>query len=227
MSNILDIKNGFLKADSNNLPYVDEFMVTEYIHQNSRYNKVEMAGWKLSARCSRSSYGEQAIYYVQLRRTLDHKCVVVCHITPEQSNHKRPYKLIAIIDIESDTILSTSCSACAASKGGCKHAMTLLYWLHRRSSEPSPTETKCYWKKSQLALVGRQIKHRLASDLCRNTPENRKRSTSVFVTGPEGDFLTQVRQHLHGPSILLSYINDKQPFEDLDIPFSTATYNNC
>lgn len=217
MSNILDTKNGFLKADSNNLPYVDETMVTDYILNNSRYNRAEMAGWKLSARCSRSSYGEQAIHYVQLRRTSDHKCIAVCHITPEQSNHKKPYKLIAIIDIENDTILSTSCTGCAASKGGCKHAMTFLYWLHRRSSEPSPTESKCYWKKSQLALVGRQIKHRLASELCHKTTEHRKRSKAVFATGSEGEFLAQVRQQLHGPSILLPYINDKQPFENLDI----------
>ncbi len=35
-----------------------------------------------------------------------------------------------------------------------------------------------------------------------------KRSKPVFVTGPESDFLAQVRQQLHGPSIILPYMND-------------------
>lgn len=38
--------------------------------------------------------------------------------------------------------------------GGCKHAVALLFWLHRRSEEPPTTSTVCYWKKSELSKVG-------------------------------------------------------------------------
>lgn len=31
-------------------------------------------------------------------------------------------------------------------------------WVHRRSEEPEPTATICYWKKSRLAQVGTNIK---------------------------------------------------------------------
>lgn len=46
------------------------------------------------------------------------------------------------------------CQDCAASKGGCKHAIAFLFWLHQRSEEPSTTEVLCYWKKSELSKVG-------------------------------------------------------------------------
>jgi hypothetical protein len=36
---------------------------------------------------------------------------------------------------------------------GCKHIVAFLYWLVRRSEEPSPTETRCYWRKSTLPDV--------------------------------------------------------------------------
>ncbi|GBP90822.1 hypothetical protein EVAR_66005_1 [Eumeta japonica] len=30
--------------------------------------------------------------------------------------------------------------------GGCKHALALVMWTHRRSEDPTPTEVACYWK---------------------------------------------------------------------------------
>lgn len=38
--------------------------------------------------------------------------------------------------------------------GGCKHLVAFLFWIHRRSEEPSPTSVLCYWKKSRLSTVG-------------------------------------------------------------------------
>lgn len=54
------------------------------------------------------------------------------------------------------------CKACKIDKipitfilivGGCKHGVAFLFWLHRRSSEPSVTSTKCYWRKAKLSKV--------------------------------------------------------------------------
>ncbi|XP_046407796.1 uncharacterized protein LOC124172359 [Ischnura elegans] len=46
------------------------------------------------------------------------------------------------------------CQSCTAAEGGCKHAIALLMWLHRRSEEPSPTEVESYWRKSKLSALG-------------------------------------------------------------------------
>lgn len=48
-------------------------------------------------------------------------------------------------------IIDTSCDGCAASAGGCKPTLVIMFWLEKRSSEPSPTSTHCYWKKPSLS----------------------------------------------------------------------------
>lgn len=35
--------------------------------------------------------------------------------------------------------------------------MAFLYWLHRRSEEPSPTDVQCYWKKSKLSRTNKEF----------------------------------------------------------------------
>ena len=42
--------------------------------------------------------------------------------------------------------------------GGCKHAVAVLAWLQRRSSDPPSTAVTCYWTERTLALVGTEIK---------------------------------------------------------------------
>lgn len=37
--------------------------------------------------------------------------------------------------------------------GGCKHSLLLLFWLEKRSSEPSATSSQCFWVKPSLSLV--------------------------------------------------------------------------
>jgi len=49
--------------------------------------------------------------------------------------------------------------------GGCKHAVAVLMWLHRRSSEPSPTEIQCYWRKSVLSSAATSIKCKTAQEI--------------------------------------------------------------
>jgi len=49
--------------------------------------------------------------------------------------------------------------------GGCKHAVAVLIWLHRRSSEPSPTEIQCYWRKSVLSSAATSIKCKTAQEI--------------------------------------------------------------
>lgn len=63
-----------------------------------------------------------------------------------------------VVDEHRGEIVSCQCLDCAASAGGCKHAVAFLMWTHRRSEEPSCTEIECYWKKPTLSKVGTTMK---------------------------------------------------------------------
>ncbi|CAB3248403.1 unnamed protein product [Arctia plantaginis] len=43
-----------------------------------------------------------------------------------------------------------TCEDCSASAGGCKQSLLLLFWLEKKSSEPSSTAVECYWNKPSL-----------------------------------------------------------------------------
>lgn len=101
-------------------------------------------------RSGRDSYGDHGIGYVQVKRQGD-ICIVKCRITPEHRARTKPYHCSLECNEKEDEVLSVICDDCAASKGGCKHTIALLMWLHRSTEEPSPTDVKCYWKKSKLA----------------------------------------------------------------------------
>ncbi|KAJ8916441.1 hypothetical protein NQ315_014654 [Exocentrus adspersus] len=104
-------------------------------------------------RATKPEYGDNAVSYVQLKRE-GSLCEVRCKITPEHNVHKKGYNVIIIINETVEEILTCKCTDCAASLGGCKHAVAFLFWLHRRSEEPSVTSKECYWKASKLSKVG-------------------------------------------------------------------------
>lgn len=70
----------------------------------------------------------------------------------------KPYSVTLIVNEEEAEVVQVTCHDCPASSGGCKHAVAVLMWCHRRSEEPSCTSVQCYWKKSTLAKVGSSIK---------------------------------------------------------------------
>ncbi|GBN45098.1 hypothetical protein AVEN_98146-1, partial [Araneus ventricosus] len=80
-----------------------------------------------------------------------------------------------------DSILSVKCAGCAASQGGCKHAVAFLAWVHRRSEEPPVTSIKCYWKKSKLSSVGRTIKFIKASELGKKPSTELPQGNDTFL----------------------------------------------
>ncbi|XP_072943451.1 uncharacterized protein [Epargyreus clarus] len=155
---------GFVKAQSDNLPKIDAFMMTAYFASNPDFMSAEIKGVK-AARSERESYGDSAVGYVQVKRE-GNICVVRARITPEHNVHQKCYAVQAICDETEETIISVQCEDCAAHLGGCKHAIAFLAWLHRRSEDPPSTSTECYWKKSKLASIGTQLKFIKAKDIC-------------------------------------------------------------
>ncbi|GBP98492.1 hypothetical protein EVAR_66490_1 [Eumeta japonica] len=89
---------------------------------------------------------------------------------PEHKVHAKLYGCTLIIDEEDDVIVSVVCEDCVASRGGCKHAIAFLFWVHRRSEEPSCTSTECYWKKSKLSRVGSTLKSITTKQLSKSSP---------------------------------------------------------
>ncbi|CAD0207029.1 unnamed protein product [Chrysodeixis includens] len=161
------MESGFSKANSTNLPKIDAVMLGTFFASNSDFCSSEFRNVKTSM-SSRASYGDDAVSYVQLKRDAN-LCTVKCKICPEHKVHAKLYGCTMIIDEGDDVIVSVECDDCVASKGGCKHAIAFLFWVHRRSEEPSCTSTECYWKKSKLSRVGSSIKFISAKEMSKGS----------------------------------------------------------
>ncbi|KAL0829803.1 hypothetical protein ABMA28_003286 [Loxostege sticticalis] len=159
---------GFVKANSANLPRIDLLMLGEFLATNKEFCSSEFRNVKTSL-SSRPSYGDDAISYVQLKRE-GNICTVKCKIFPEHKVHAKLYAVTLIVDEDEEKVTSIQCHDCVAAQGGCKHAIALLMWVHRRSEEPSCTEVQCYWQKSKLSRVGTTLKFISAKDLSKGSP---------------------------------------------------------
>ncbi|KAK2578407.1 hypothetical protein KPH14_012739 [Odynerus spinipes] len=145
------------------LPQNCDFQVVSTVIFGQRCVKMEIRGAKASLAC-RESYGDEAIGYVQLKREKS-ICTVKCRICPEHKVRSKAYSVTLILDQIEEKILDVNCHDCAAATGGCKDAVALLMWVHRRREDPAPTDIACYWKKSRLSGVGTVLKFVEAKDL--------------------------------------------------------------
>lgn len=107
------LDEGFEAATPNNLPVVDFAMALDFI-QNSM-ESCETQGWKLSRSC-RENYGDNAVGYVQVKRTKQ-VVLVKARITPEHKLHKTAYRVSAEIDEKKEVINFAKCHDCAAGQG--------------------------------------------------------------------------------------------------------------
>ncbi|KAL3281221.1 hypothetical protein HHI36_004435 [Cryptolaemus montrouzieri] len=118
---------------------------------------------------SRPPYGDDAINYVQLKRE-ENICTVKCKICPEHKVHAKLYADTLIVDEYEEKVTSIQCHDRVAAQGGCKHAIALLMWVHRRREEPSCTEVQCYRQKSKPLRVSSTLKLISAKDLSKGSP---------------------------------------------------------
>lgn len=101
-------------------------------------------------------------------------CFVRGRICPEHRVRVKPYQVICEINEDAKKIITIQCLDCAASAGGCKHAIAFLMWLHRRTEEPAPTTIACYWKKPVLSQIGGNIKFIKAVDIGKRKKRSHK-----------------------------------------------------
>ncbi|KAF4529812.1 hypothetical protein B566_EDAN018029 [Ephemera danica] len=107
------------------------------------------------SRSMRPEYGDCAFGYVQIKRD-GTNVILKAAVCPETWTKKKSYNVY--LSMNDTSILSVDCKDCKGSRGGCKHSVAFVAWLHRHSEEPSPTEEKCYWRKSKLSHVGTSLK---------------------------------------------------------------------
>ncbi|CAH2094797.1 unnamed protein product [Euphydryas editha] len=194
------METGFIKGNSSNLPKVDSLMVASFFARNKDFCAAELRNVKMSL-SSRESYGDDAIGFVQLRRESD-ICTVKCRVCPEHKVRSKPYTVTFIVDEKNSIVISSQCHDCAASAGGCKHAVAFLMWLHRRSEEPSCTQIECYWKKSKLSKVGTTLKFITCKELAKGQASTSS-DASVFEK-----FVEQATGNGIQNCELLKYVNN-------------------
>ncbi|KAI8439757.1 hypothetical protein MSG28_013444 [Choristoneura fumiferana] len=115
------METNFVRADNTNLPKIDAFMVARFFKNNADYYAAELKNVK-TAVSARESYGDDAIGYVQLHRERG-ICTVKCKMCPEHKVRAKGYNVTLTVDESDCEIISCECHDCAASAGGCKHAV--------------------------------------------------------------------------------------------------------
>ncbi|KAL4718128.1 hypothetical protein ACJJTC_019481 [Scirpophaga incertulas] len=108
-----------------------------------------------------------------------------------------------VIDETNSFITSCQCLDCAASAGGCKHAVAFLMWAHRRSEEPSCTEVECYWRKPTLSRVGTTLKYVTLNQLCKKTAVQHDTNPHLY-----NEFVQEAKKRKIDNCELLKYQSD-------------------
>lgn len=152
-------------------------------------------------------------------------CTIKCKVCPEHRVRSRSYAATMLVDEKEGKVISVQCHDCAASTGGCKHAVAFLMWVHRRSEEPSSTEILCYWKKSSLAQVGTNLRYVTAKDLSTG------RRLCTTQTAPQNNILKKFLQAAVNRGVtnceLLTYNNcSLNDYEKLSLHYLIIEHGN-
>lgn len=143
MSRRNQLFDGFNEGTSVNIPQVDAAMVIQYIINNANLYQAEYRH-KKTLDLNRTTYHEDAIGYVQVNE--QNGIITVKAQVTAQHRDRIAYPVTTVINNDEEEILSSRCTGCAASIGGCKHSMALVFWLLKKTNEPATTEVECYWR---------------------------------------------------------------------------------
>ncbi|KYN27689.1 hypothetical protein ALC57_02753 [Trachymyrmex cornetzi] len=86
-------------------------------------------------RAEGENYGDSAVGFVELKREGCFR-YIQGKVCPEHRVNSKLYLVLMLVDEENEKIEYVKCDDCAASAGGCKHAIAFLMWVHCRSEEP-------------------------------------------------------------------------------------------
>ncbi|XP_055630466.1 uncharacterized protein LOC129771127 isoform X2 [Toxorhynchites rutilus septentrionalis] len=139
--------SGFTKAYSNNLPCVSSEMLWNYVVQLMQVasQNPEQAKMLQTVAASKPEYSDDSICYAQLKRDERHCIVKAQIITGNSTVEAKIFQLTAIVDEHDERIHSVECSECFES-GDCRHAISFLAWIHRKSEADDSSEVVCYFR---------------------------------------------------------------------------------
>ncbi|XP_028177249.1 uncharacterized protein LOC114365027 [Ostrinia furnacalis] len=117
---------------------------------------------------------------------------------PEHRVRTKSYNVTMVVNEQDSKVISCQCHDCAASAGGCKHAVAFLMWVHRRSEEPACTSVECYWRKPTLSKVGTTLKYITVQQLSKKEIPHRPSVTSVY----DGFLAEANKRNIHNCELL-------------------------
>lgn len=138
---------GFAKASSNNLPAVSSEMVWNYVLKLMKVASENPDVVKIlqTVAASKPDHGDDSVCFVQLKRDDRHVCVVKGQIVTDGG--AKVYQLSVVVDEQEERILSAECSECECFENGdCRHVVTFLSWIHRKSEADESSEVVCFFR---------------------------------------------------------------------------------
>ncbi|KAL4713327.1 hypothetical protein ACJJTC_012399 [Scirpophaga incertulas] len=108
-----------------------------------------------------------------------------------------------IVNENDSEIISCKCHDCAASAGGCKHAVAFLMWAHRRSEELACTSVECYWRKPTLSRVGSTLKYITVQQMSQKEVPHRPSTSDLY-----NEFISEAKKKKIENCELLKYQHD-------------------
>lgn len=154
---------------------------------------------------------DSAVGYVEVKRD-QVKCIVRAKVVPEHRVSNKQYMVTVTLNEKDEVILQATCDGCAASAGGCKHTLVFLFWLEKRSSEPSSTSVQCYWKKP--ALSGIRSDPIKCEDIF---PKSKKIKLSPKDPSVLTKFIQECRKQRVSNSLATCFTNEKPSFNIFDL----------
>lgn len=166
----------------------------------------------------RESYGDLAIAWVQLQR-VGELCTVEAKICPEHKVRSKDYSVRVVVNEKEESVLTAECLT--ASLGGCKHAVALLAWIHRKSENPSCTSTECFWKKPILSTVGASIKYKEINEIVEKKTNFDPQKIKI-----DNNFLQLILKHPKAQNCDSHIINfySTQPSQKLSMHYLSIAY---
>ncbi|XP_005177079.1 uncharacterized protein LOC101890694 [Musca domestica] len=143
----VDLEPGFRKADINNLPTVNSQTVFDFI--------AKVAKGQQNLTRQQTQDADLRVDYVQIRRLAeetDVKALVFPAATALASRVEGHVRVSIKVDTKKQAITESVCDRCLG-KESCPHILTLIFWLHRKSTDTDTPIVHDFWGHETESLM--------------------------------------------------------------------------
>ncbi|XP_055374491.1 uncharacterized protein LOC129607487 [Condylostylus longicornis] len=132
------LEKGFSKADTETLPKISSEMIVTYV------TKLADKGLKPVTTKDKLDERKFKVDFVQVKRTKNLCELKGTYFNPEDIEEK--FQVFLILNENKNEVTSAKCEECNQETGPCEHAISFLFWVHRRSADK---EYKVYWSSDK------------------------------------------------------------------------------